>query len=73
MEKYLNIQPEQATALAGAFSLLINDLQWCNLYQRGYMQLSISADKVQCDWQFIDTILSEEYQLVGQHHAQYLA
>lgn len=72
MEKYLNIQPEQASALAGAFSLLINDLQWCNLHQRGYMQLSITADKVQCDWQFIDTILSEDYQLVAQHQAQYL-
>lgn len=72
MEKYLNIQPEQASALAGAFSLLINDLQWCNLHQRGYMQLSITADKVQCDWQFIDTVLSEDYQLVAQHQAQYL-
>lgn len=73
MEKYLDIQPQHAAALAAAFSLLIDDLQWCNLHQRGYMLLSISADSVQCDWQFIDNILTENYQLVGQHQAQYLA
>lgn len=72
MEKYLQIKPEQAKALAGVFSLLINDLQWCNLHQRGYMQLTISAEQVLCNWQFIDTILNEDYQVVGQHQAQYV-
>lgn len=71
MEKYLQIKPEQAKALAGVFSLLINDLQWCNLHQRGYMQLTISAEQVLCSWRFIDTILSEDYQVVEQHQAQY--
>ncbi|GGW67318.1 alkaline phosphatase D family protein [Alishewanella tabrizica] len=73
MEKYLKLAPEQAPAVAAVFSMLIDDLQWCNLHQRGFMQLRISADNIQCEWQFIDTILTENYQQVGQHQAQFSA
>lgn len=69
MEKYLNIAPEQASALAQAFSMLITDLQWCNLHQRGFMQITVSHDQVACDWRFIDTVLSDTYQVAGQHQA----
>ncbi|WP_423186512.1 alkaline phosphatase D family protein [Alishewanella sp. d11] len=69
MEKYLNIAPEQASALAQAFSMLITDLQWCNLHQRGFMQITVSHEQVACDWRFIDTVLSDTYQVVAQHQA----
>ncbi|SNY49815.1 alkaline phosphatase D [Arsukibacterium tuosuense] len=73
MEKYLKIEQEQAAEVASAFSTLINDLQWCNLHQRGFMLLSVTVQGVQCNWQFIDNILTEDYQVVAEHKAVYQA
>lgn len=71
MEKYLKLDAEQATQLAQALTLLIDDLQYCNLHQRGYMQLLLTHQQVTTDWIFIDTILSEEYQVTEQHRVEY--
>ncbi|RVU40761.1 alkaline phosphatase [Rheinheimera riviphila] len=71
MEYYLQVPPAQTEALAHAFSLLIKDLQWCNLHQRGFMQLSVTRDRITCEWLFIDNILSENYQVVARHHQIY--
>ncbi|MBU2428757.1 MAG: alkaline phosphatase D family protein [Gammaproteobacteria bacterium] len=73
LEHYLKVPPEQTDELAQAFSLLINDLQWCNLHQRGYMQLSVSAERIECEWRFIDNIFSEQYQVVATHKQVYPA
>lgn len=73
MEYYLQVPPTQTDALADAFSLLIKDLQWCNLHQRGFMQLTVTPERIQCEWQFIDNILSENYQVVHRHHQVYPA
>ena len=71
MEYYLNVPAAQTEALAQAFSLLIKDLQWCNLHQRGFMQLSITRERIDCEWLFIDNILSENYQVVARHKQSY--
>jgi len=71
MEYYLQVPPAQTEALANAFSLLIKDLQWCNLHQRGFMQLFVTRDRITCEWIFIDNILSETYQVVARHRQMY--
>jgi alkaline phosphatase D len=71
MEQYLQIKPEQADAVSHAFSLLINDLEWCNLHQRGFMMLHINQSGVECEWQFIDNILSPTYQVVAKHRQRF--
>jgi len=71
MEYYLNVPAAQTEALAQAFSLLIKDLQWCNLHQRGFMQLTVTRERIQCDWLFIDNILSNDYQVVARHQQVY--
>lgn len=71
MEYYLQVPPSQTDELANAFSLLIEDLQWCNLHQRGFMQLSVTRDRITCEWLFIDNILSENYQVVARHSQGY--
>jgi alkaline phosphatase D len=71
MEYYLNVPAAQTEALAQAFSLLIKDLQWCNLHQRGFMQLTVTRERIHCEWLFIDNILSENYQVVARHNQVY--
>ncbi|MEN3159175.1 alkaline phosphatase D family protein [Alkalimonas sp. NCh-2] len=71
IEKYLSIAPEQAAGLAAAFQLLMPDLQWCNVHQRGFMVLDITAAEVQCHWQFIDSIVTPDYQPGATHQASF--
>ena len=71
LEYYLKVSPDRTKPLADAFSLLIPDLQWCNLHQRGYMQLSVTRESITCEWRFIDNILSTDYQVVGTHQVSY--
>ncbi|MFC6633996.1 alkaline phosphatase D family protein [Microbulbifer taiwanensis] len=67
MESYLKLDEEAATELARGMSLLVDDLQYCNLHQRGYMALTFRRDQVQAEWKYIDNILSTEYAEAGSH------
>lgn len=71
MEKYLKLDQQQAEQLAQALTLLIDDLHYCNLHQRGYMQLVLTHQQVTTDWIFIDNILSEDYNVAAQHRVEY--
>lgn len=67
IEYYLKLDDEQAPKVAEAFSLLIDDLQYCNLHQRGFMNLTITHQQMEVEWVFIDNILSRDYQVAGRH------
>ncbi|MDX3772947.1 alkaline phosphatase D family protein [Chromatiaceae bacterium AAb-1] len=71
METYLQLNDQQSAQLAQALTLLIDDLDYCNLHQRGYLQLELRHEQVTADWIFIDNILSEDYQIAGQHRVEY--
>jgi alkaline phosphatase D len=65
MERYLSLNTQQAEQMAGALSLLINDLNYCNLSQRGYMVLTLTNQEATADWRFIDNIESPTYHIVN--------
>nr|WP_281383117.1 alkaline phosphatase D family protein [Microbulbifer rhizosphaerae] len=67
MESYLKLDDKSARELAQGMSLLIDDLQYCNLHQRGYMALTFSKEQVQAEWKFIDNIDSTEFTEAGSH------
>lgn len=67
MENYLKLDDKAAAELARGMSLLIDDLQYCNLHQRGYMALTFRKENVQAEWKFIDNILSTEFAEAGSH------
>ncbi|WP_299082708.1 alkaline phosphatase D family protein [uncultured Paraglaciecola sp.] len=71
MEKYLKLNTQQADELSKALSLLIDDLQYCNLHQRGYLTLTVNPDKVQANWYFVDTILKEDFAIANTHQAEF--
>lgn len=61
LEKYLSIPMQQLQAFEFAFTSLIEELNYCNLNQRGYLKVRFTAEQVQADWIFVDTIKNKEY------------
>lgn len=46
-----------------AFTTLIDELNYCNLNQRGYLSVAFTPDQVQANWIFIDSIQNRSYQV----------
>lgn len=63
MELYLQIPLEQAEQFESAFAALIDELEYTNLTQRGYLKVSFTATEMKSEWIFIDTIKNAQYQL----------
>ncbi|ENW19130.1 alkaline phosphatase D family protein [Acinetobacter haemolyticus] len=65
MEKYLNIPTDQLQQFEFefAFTTLIDELNYCNLNQRGYLMVEFNEEKVHSEWIFVDSIKKPEYQL----------
>ena len=61
LEKYLSIPMQQLQAFEFAFTSLIDELNYCNLNQRGYLKVHFTAEQVQADWIFVDSIKHKEY------------
>ncbi|QKX16558.1 alkaline phosphatase [Microbulbifer sp. YPW1] len=67
METYLKMDRKAAADMAAGMSLLIDELQYCNLHQRGYMALTFRRDAVQAEWKYVDNIDSPEFVEVARH------
>lgn len=63
MEKYLSLNTADAEELAEALVSLIDDLQYCNLHQRGFLSLEITLEDVKANWTFVETILKEQSEI----------
>lgn len=63
LEGYLGItsDPAKAMELAEAFSILIDDLEYANLYKRGYLHVKFTSDSSVAEWRFVDNVVSEVY------------
>ncbi|SDK75443.1 alkaline phosphatase D family protein [Microbulbifer yueqingensis] len=67
MEAYLKLDEQSAVELARGMPVLIDDLQYCNLHQRGFMSLTFNREQVQAEWRFVDNIDSTEFSEAGSH------
>lgn len=67
MESYLQLDERAAQELAHGMPVLIDDLQYCNLHQRGFMALTFSRDEVRAEWTFVDNVDSTEFAEAGRH------
>ena len=63
IEYYLNVPADEMAALEYAFQELIDELDYCNLNQRGYLTVTFDHDQVVADWKFVDTVKAREYKL----------
>ncbi|RLZ08812.1 alkaline phosphatase [Acinetobacter sp. 2JN-4] len=63
MEKYLNIPTAQLQQFEFAFTALIDELNYCNLNQRGYLMVQFDETQVESQWVFVDSIKKPEYMI----------
>lgn len=61
LEKYLNIPLDQLQQFEFAFTTLIDELNYCNLNQRGYLIVQFDETQVQSQWIYVDSIKKPEY------------
>ncbi|MGE8376814.1 MAG: alkaline phosphatase D family protein [Sphingobacterium sp.] len=63
LESYLGITTDtkKAMELAQAFSVLIDDLEYANLYKRGYLHVKFTAAASHAEWRFVDNVISDNY------------
>ncbi|MFK4048666.1 alkaline phosphatase D family protein [Acinetobacter venetianus] len=63
LEKYLNIPLAQLQQFEFAFKTLIDELNYCNLNQRGYLVVQFDNSQVQSQWNFVDSIKQATYMI----------
>ncbi|MBQ4846175.1 alkaline phosphatase D family protein [Pseudoalteromonas sp. MMG013] len=56
LEYYLKLPDEQAKQFANALQLLIDDLDFANIHQRGFMTVTFTADSVDSEWHFVSSV-----------------
>lgn len=61
LEEYLNLPDELVGAAEHGIALLVDDLEYLNITQRGYMVVTFTPQEARADWHFVDTIKSRDY------------
>ncbi|MDF3126815.1 alkaline phosphatase D family protein [Rheinheimera sp. 1928-s] len=62
IETYLKLNTAQVEHLASVLPQLINELEYCNLHQRGYLLVSFGKEQIDAQWFFVDDITKVVYQ-----------
>jgi alkaline phosphatase D len=65
MEKYLSLDDNQAKRLADDVKVLIADVEYCNLHQRGFLTLDITHDDIQATWLYVATVLTPSSEIAN--------
>jgi len=61
LESYLGIAPEDIVATELGFVGLIDNLQYLNMSDRGYLIVTFEEDKAQAEWVYVSDVKSKEY------------
>jgi alkaline phosphatase D len=67
METYLKLDDNSAPKVATDLTALIDELEYCNLHQRGYLVLTVTPQNMLAEWRFVDNILSEDYRIIDSY------
>ncbi|TMN35547.1 alkaline phosphatase D family protein [Pseudoalteromonas sp. S2755] len=62
LEHYLQLGDEQALQFAEVLQLLVDDLEYANIHQRGYLTLNFTQEKVESEWHFVNTVKQEQFE-----------
>ncbi|EGM76457.1 phosphodiesterase/alkaline phosphatase D [Rheinheimera sp. A13L] len=71
IETYLKLNTTQVEQLAGVLPTLIDELEYCNLHQRGYLLVSFTKEQMDAQWFFVDDITKAQYQTTLGHQKSY--
>ncbi|MDP2609151.1 MULTISPECIES: alkaline phosphatase [unclassified Oceanobacter] len=75
LELYAGFGSDEAlqASFESAITTLIDDLEYLNAGQRGFILVTFTAEKASCDWVFVDTIASSSYNVTTGKRMQVLA
>lgn len=72
MEEYLSItSTEMAQQLELALTILVDDLEYANLNNRGFLVATFTASEAKAEWKYVDTIKSKTYSLLTDRAVTY--
>ena len=71
IETYLKLNTSQVEQLAAVLPALIDELEYCNLHQRGYLLVAFSKAQLDARWFFVDDITKKQYQTRLGHQQSY--
>lgn len=71
IETYLQLNTTQVEQLASVLPRLIDELEFCNLHQRGYLLVAFSKEQLDAQWFFVDDITKKQYQTRLGHQQNY--
>lgn len=71
IETYLKLNTTQVEQLASVLPALIDELEYCNLHQRGYLLVAFSKEQLDAQWFFVDDITKTQYQTKLGHQQSY--
>lgn len=72
MEEYLMITSEiQAQQLEAALTLLVDDLEYANLNNRGFLVVTFTAAAATAEWHYVDTVRSTSYTMLSSRQKSY--
>ncbi|GGF69325.1 alkaline phosphatase D family protein [Alteromonas lipolytica] len=72
MEAYVGLKGNQAKQLADALPLLIDDLAYCNLHERGYMTMHFTLGMITTEWHYMSNVSSEAYTVYTRHTERFV-
>ncbi|WP_445456240.1 alkaline phosphatase D family protein [Flavobacterium sp. HNIBRBA15423] len=61
LEYYLGIDASSITGFENAMQILIDDLNYINASDRGYLTLTFTTNNVESKWNFVNTIFDENF------------
>lgn len=67
IETYLKLDDNSAPKVASDLTALIDELEYCNLHQRGYLVVTVTPQNMLAEWRFVDNILSEDYRIIDSY------
>ncbi|MGF1688944.1 alkaline phosphatase D family protein [Photobacterium japonica] len=69
IEHYLPLPPKLMREIQKLFPELVTDLKWANIVDRGFMAVTFTQEEIDCEWIFVDKILSKDYSVLPITHA----
>lgn len=70
LEYYLQLPQAQVAEFADVLKLLVDDLEFANIHQRGFMTLTFTPDKIDSQWHFISDVQSQVFAIEHQQLMQ---
>ncbi|HLT13478.1 MAG TPA: alkaline phosphatase D family protein, partial [Marinobacter sp.] len=66
LEGYLGLPPEMIPGAEQGIGVLVDDLEYLNISQRGYMLVTFTPDEARADWRFVNTVKNRQYAMDAQ-------